>query len=115
MAGGKPIGVPLRLVSTAELRLPSPLLALRLQSLSSCFQRDGAGPEPTSADLELDFDELESRFSAKTKILVLNNPHNPSGKVGTGPVLGSGSKELNCSCSQRQSWSVSRRWQRSTT
>ncbi|XP_063912880.1 kynurenine aminotransferase-like [Zophobas morio] len=36
---------------------------------------------PTSGDWNLDKDELEGLFTPKTKLLVLNNPHNPLGKV----------------------------------
>lgn len=35
----------------------------------------------TSADWILDMDELESKISPKTKMLILNTPHNPIGKV----------------------------------
>lgn len=60
MAGGHPIGVPLRL-------------------------KPGTGKETErcSSELEIDWAELESKFTAKTKMLVLNNPHNPTGKLFT--------------------------------
>lgn len=35
----------------------------------------------TSADYKLDFAEFESKFTKKTKLLILNNPNNPLGKV----------------------------------
>lgn len=35
----------------------------------------------TSADWRLDLDELEAALSPRTKLLVLNTPHNPTGKV----------------------------------
>lgn len=35
----------------------------------------------SSADWILDMRELESKFSNKTKLIVLNTPHNPIGKV----------------------------------
>jgi kynurenine--oxoglutarate transaminase/cysteine-S-conjugate beta-lyase/glutamine--phenylpyruvate transaminase len=35
----------------------------------------------TSADWVLDKEELEGMFTSKTKIIVLNTPHNPLGKV----------------------------------
>ncbi|XP_026323345.1 kynurenine--oxoglutarate transaminase 3 [Hyposmocoma kahamanoa] len=38
---------------------------------------DGA----TSEDWDLDWDELASMFNKKTKIIILNTPHNPIGKV----------------------------------
>ena len=47
-----------------------------------CFQQPRTdGGQSTSADLKLDLKELESKFSSKTKLLVLNNPHNPTGKL----------------------------------
>lgn len=59
MAYGVPVSVPLR---------PPPLVH---------------GVRRTSADWKLDFDELRRAFSPKTKALVLNTPHNPSGHVFT--------------------------------
>ena len=35
----------------------------------------------SSADWKLDYSELESLFSDKTKVLIINNPNNPLGKV----------------------------------
>lgn len=35
----------------------------------------------TSNDWYLDMDELKSKFSSKTKMIVVNTPHNPLGKV----------------------------------
>lgn len=37
----------------------------------------------SSADWVLDFDELEKLFSSKTKMIIVNTPHNPIGKVFT--------------------------------
>jgi kynurenine--oxoglutarate transaminase/cysteine-S-conjugate beta-lyase/glutamine--phenylpyruvate transaminase len=39
------------------------------------------GQVATSADWVLDKEELESVFNSKTKIFILNTPHNPLGKV----------------------------------
>ncbi|KAM7298585.1 kynurenine aminotransferase isoform X1 [Ixodes scapularis] len=55
MAGGVPVYIPLRPKKTGE-------------SISS-------------ADWVLDPKELESKFSAKTKMIIINTPHNPIGKV----------------------------------
>lgn len=44
-------------------------------------KRDPNSKITTSADWNLDLAELESVISAKTKILILNTPHNPIGKV----------------------------------
>ncbi len=35
----------------------------------------------SSADWVLDYDEMESLFTDKTKALIINNPNNPLGKV----------------------------------
>ncbi|CAH0600785.1 unnamed protein product [Chrysodeixis includens] len=56
-AGGKPRFIPLR---------PQP----------SCG-------EPTSENWVLDCKELESLFNCNTKMIILNSPHNPTGKVFT--------------------------------
>lgn len=37
----------------------------------------------SSADIEIDFDALQRKLSPRTKILILNSPHNPTGKVFT--------------------------------
>lgn len=58
MAGGKPIYVPL---------IPRP---------------NGETKELTSKDWVLDMAQLEAAFNEKTKMIVLNTPHNPIGKVG---------------------------------
>lgn len=36
---------------------------------------------PTSKQWKLDPDELEKLFNEKTKMIILNTPHNPTGKV----------------------------------
>ncbi|XP_067929408.1 kynurenine--oxoglutarate transaminase 3-like [Watersipora subatra] len=56
MAGGTPVYIPLR---------PPP----------------GKTGELSSADWTLDRDELASKFNSKTKLIILNNPNNPCGKV----------------------------------
>jgi len=58
MAGGKCVYVPLRLdKSNIKNRLVS------------------------SADWKLDYAELEAAFTPKTKLIIINNPNNPLGKV----------------------------------
>ncbi|XP_044288148.1 kynurenine--oxoglutarate transaminase 3 isoform X2 [Varanus komodoensis] len=57
MAGAKPVFIP--------LRYPA------------------AGNTASSADWSLDPTELASKFSSKTKAIILNTPHNPIGKVYT--------------------------------
>lgn len=60
MAQGRPVFVP-----------------LRLNSSRSSTSNDST----LSQDLILDPKEFESKFSAKTRVLVLNTPNNPLGKV----------------------------------
>lgn len=43
--------------------------------------KDGAERTSSAANWTIDFDELEKAITAKTKMLVLNSPHNPVGKV----------------------------------
>ena len=54
----------------------------------SALRFAGAVPVPLPLHEELDFvfdpDELERKLSAKTKLVILNSPHNPTGSV-TGP------------------------------
>lgn len=56
MAGGVPVFIPLR-------------------------PRPGVSGALTSKDWILDMAELESKFSAKTKLILVNTPHNPLGKI----------------------------------
>lgn len=42
---------------------------------------DGAERTSSAANWSIDWDILESSFNAKTKMIVLNSPHNPVGKV----------------------------------
>ncbi|TNN72806.1 Kynurenine--oxoglutarate transaminase 3 [Liparis tanakae] len=64
MAGAKPVLIPLRLKSGKKTG--------------------------TSADWFLDPDELSSKFSSKTKAIIINTPNNPIGKVGVHRVMGPG-------------------------
>ncbi|KAJ2353421.1 arylformamidase [Coemansia sp. RSA 2618] len=59
MAGGKPVYVPLRV----------------------CASKDPATNAISSSDWKLDPAELEAAVTANTRILVVNTPHNPVGKV----------------------------------
>ncbi|KAI9359218.1 pyridoxal phosphate-dependent transferase [Zopfochytrium polystomum] len=43
----------------------------------------GAAAAGTSADWELDVAELRSKVTSRTKMIFINNPHNPVGKVWT--------------------------------
>ena len=56
MAGGTPVFIPLR-------------------------PKTSGGSEITSADWILDMAELESKFSERTKLILVNTPHNPLGKI----------------------------------
>ena len=66
IAGGTPVFVPLR---------PRPNAAPRADGTHS------------SADWELDPAELRAAFGPKTKMIILNTPNNPLGKVFTRPEL----------------------------
>lgn len=57
MNGGKPVYVPLR------------------------APEDSSSRNISSAEWKLDINELESKITPRTKIIVLNTPHNPIGKV----------------------------------
>lgn len=59
MAGGVPVYIPLRLRETGN----------------------GASDRSSSTDWVLDPDELSSKFNNKTKMIIINTPHNPLGKV----------------------------------
>ncbi|KIV98149.1 hypothetical protein PV10_01829 [Exophiala mesophila] len=43
--------------------------------------KDGAQRTSSAANWSIDFEELEKTFNSKTKMIVLNSPHNPVGKV----------------------------------
>lgn len=44
-------------------------------------KKDSTSALTTSADWKIDLNELEANITAKTKMLILNTPHNPIGKV----------------------------------
>ncbi len=55
-------------------------------SYPACIAMAGAVPRYVTLrfpDFELDLDALEAAFSDRTKLIVLNTPHNPTGKVFT--------------------------------
>ncbi|GAA6103410.1 kynurenine--oxoglutarate transaminase 1-like, partial [Tachysurus ichikawai] len=56
MAGGKPVHVPLK-------------------------PQKVTGPTPSSADWVFSSEELTSKFNSQTKVIIINNPSNPLGKV----------------------------------
>lgn len=58
MAGGVPVYIPLRLKTGG-----------------------GDSDRSSSKDWVLDADELRSKFTSKTKMIIINTPHNPLGKV----------------------------------
>eukprot|EP01147_Barroeca_monosierra_P010513 gene10513-2641_t len=67
MCGGKAVTVPLR-----------PPVQSKRNSTDITVQE-----KSSSADWKLSLDELEAAISPQTKAMVLNTPHNPSGKVFT--------------------------------
>ena len=80
----------------AVLHLPAPARPLRPQvimfdpmydSYVSMAKRSGGVIRPVRLrlpDFSVPVDELAAAFSDKTKLLLVNSPHNPSGKVGVG-------------------------------
>lgn len=60
--GGKPVYVPLHPPEAPE---------------------DGSFAKRTGADWKLDLKEFDAAFTDKTKVVIVNTPHNPSGKVFT--------------------------------
>lgn len=110
MAGGKPVLIPLRLVSMAmclvcipKYNLKQPAknnitysvqhiiklltrekrkFTVRKMCCASTFQKSGK-KTITSADWFLDPDELAGKFNSKTKAIIINTPNNPIGKVST--------------------------------
>lgn len=59
-------------------------------SYLACLAMAGAVPKFATLrlpDFRVDFDELTSLISSKTKALLLNSPHNPTGKVFEGEEL----------------------------
>ncbi|KAL7750890.1 arylformamidase [Sorochytrium milnesiophthora] len=51
---------------------------LRMQANAAATKRT-----VTSADWKLDIDELKSKITARSKVIIVNTPHNPTGKVFT--------------------------------
>lgn len=58
-------------------------IILYLRKLIVIFKKESKDPDTpiSSADFELDINELEGLFNTKTKMIILNTPHNPLGKV----------------------------------
>ena len=63
MAGGTPVFIPLRFIPSNK---KNPIIK-----------------STSSSDWCLDMTELEKKFSFQTKMIVINTPHNPLGKVFT--------------------------------
>lgn len=81
MAGGVPVFVPLRPVSNIFWENVE-RISMQAFIIVVSFQVSCPNRPLTSGDYKLDLEEFESKFSAKTKLLILNNPNNPLGKVG---------------------------------
>lgn len=73
-AGGKPIFIPLRQVKITENKF------YQIKSNLLYIQKKAEYPI-ISSDIFLDYDELSSAITNKTKLLIFNNPNNPVGKV----------------------------------
>lgn len=81
IAGGNIVFIPLR---------PSPKLVSSWAAMVCCLDNiihislkdtDSSKYPSSSKDFVLDIDELTKAFSSKTKMIILNNPNNPTGKV----------------------------------
>ena len=79
MAGGKPVIVSLERASTLD------------------------GEQPSSRDWKLDFNKLEAAITPKSKMMMLNNPHNPIGtwKLTSGKVFSRKELELIAAFSEK--------------
>jgi kynurenine--oxoglutarate transaminase/cysteine-S-conjugate beta-lyase/glutamine--phenylpyruvate transaminase len=71
LAGGTPIYCPLR----------SDVSKLYDQNVDNDESGGGGGRVGASEFFTLDLDELASKITTKTKVLILNTPHNPTGKI----------------------------------
>jgi kynurenine--oxoglutarate transaminase/cysteine-S-conjugate beta-lyase/glutamine--phenylpyruvate transaminase len=84
----KAAGGVLRTVPPKKWYLPSSLEPSFLSNNLFFEKKKTAGQVMTSEDWTFDKSELEGVFNIKTKMLILNNPHSPLGKVfktgGTG-------------------------------
>lgn len=80
-AGGVPRFIPLRLVKLHHYHT-----TLKLNGNQHSFQKQDSScssEDQSSGDWVLDDAELEGMFNSKTKIIILNTPNNPLGKVFT--------------------------------
>lgn len=59
-------------------------------SYAATIEMIGATPKPVTLNLpnfEFDQDQLKNAFSSKTKVIMINSPHNPTGKMFKGAEL----------------------------
>lgn len=75
-AGGVPRYVPLRLVTFKQFPPRQYVYYVKFVQKNPPSDRD-----ISSADFALDDAELESAFNERTKLIILNTPNNPLGKV----------------------------------
>ena len=59
-----------------------PIIPSKLRDLSE-YKNLGNGPNKIDDSWKLDFNKLKASITDKTKLLVLNTPHNPTGKIFT--------------------------------
>lgn len=73
MAGGKPVGLPLKPKKSQT----------KEQVLERITQNNGKIFSSQEDEWLIDFEQLEKSINENTKILLINSPHNPVGKVFT--------------------------------
>lgn len=73
MAGGKPVGLPLKPKRSQT----------KEQVLERITQNNGKIFSSQEDEWLIDFEQLEKSINENTKILLINSPHNPVGKVFT--------------------------------
>lgn len=81
LAGGTPIFIPLRPVH--KLHFSTSFLAAWCTLHSLILLKQKTGAEGHSSEWRLDDAELTSKFTDRTKAIIVNTPNNPLGKVFT--------------------------------
>lgn len=77
MAGGKCVGIPLKPRNSVKNCL---IQQSKTQLKERCKGNFKSGQED---EWDIDFEKFEKAINPKTKVLLLNSPHNPVGKVFT--------------------------------
>jgi len=75
MAGGVPVSVALKSINQFDDRKMIPYKKLNLRAINESTEMNSC------RKWVLDFGELESKFNSKTRLVIVNTPLNPLGKV----------------------------------